>query len=455
MIDIKRKMTIAVIGSGISGLGAAWVLAKKHNVTVYEADTHYGGHANTTIVEEDEKAVPIDTGFIVCNDKNYPTFLALLDHLKVPYADTDMSFGVSIGDGDFEYAGADNLGPLFAQKSNILRPRFWSMIKSLLRFYKETSALDVDKAAALTLNDFLLEGGYSAAFIRDHILPMAASVWSTPSEKVGDFPLKSFLRFCQNHGLLQVSDRPQWHTLLGGSRNYVAALRTSTPAKFHLNNPVVSIVRDGDQTVVTSADGISQKYDRVVMAVHADTALSLLTDADDKEKDILGRFTYADNLAVLHSDARLMPKRKQAWSSWNYLQPDKQDASRLSVTYWMNKLQPLDTEKDYFVTLNPAQDIPSDLVHYSKSYSHPIFDLSTLSAQHDIHDLMGHRGIWYAGAHMGYGFHEDGLQSGLHAAELAGQMTRPDFIPKVTDRLVGLAAPTTYKPARQERQAAE
>ncbi len=431
-------MKIAVIGAGISGLGAAWLLSKKHDVSVFEADNYFGGHANTVKVECPEGDVPVDTGFIVCNDRNYYNFLNLLDFLQVKYVPTEMSFGVSIGKGIFEYAGSEKLTSLIAQRRNLFRPRFIKMIKSILRFYSETAEIDKNTLGFMTLRDYLKQHGYDDTFVRDHILPMAAAVWSTPSNKVGDFPLSSFLRFCQNHGLLQIGDRPQWFTLPGGSQSYVKALIDKTPARFLKNTPIVSLRRSSGRIELTTKEGAQHVFDRVLLATHANTALKLVSDADDLEFGILSQFSYSKNRAVLHSDKRFMPKRKRAWASWNYIQNDEKDDSRLSVTYWMNRLQPLKTQKQLFVTLNPSQEPEEGTIHYEKQYDHPIFDVATLRAQKRLMEIMGRGNIWYAGAHFGYGFHEDGLQSGLYAAEQMDGMARPWYSETMNNRIIAL-----------------
>ncbi len=434
---------IAVIGAGISGLGATWLLSKKHDVTVFEADSHFGGHANTVDAETSAGPIPIDTGFIVCNDKSYPNFLALMNEIGVARHATDMSFSVSMDDGGFEYAGSDKLSELFAQPTNIIRPRFWHMLTSLLRFYKSTQAMDPLKAEDLTLKEYLTSNGYSEAFIRDHILPMAASIWSTPFDKVGDFPLASFLRFCQNHGLLQVNDRPQWYTIPGGSRRYVAALKQATNANFRAKSPVETIERIGGKVTVKLANGQTEIFDKVLIAAHGDDALSMLSGASPLEREILSGFHYERNHAVLHSDPSLMPRRKKAWASWNYMQGNKTDDHEkenqsVSLSYWMNKLQPLDTDTQFFVTLNPGKEPDPMKVHYEKTYRHPIFDRATLKSQKRIMEIMGEGNVWYARAHMGYGFHEDGLQAGLYIAEAMGDVKRPWLLPDMNSRIIAL-----------------
>lgn len=436
MLKEENKLNVAVIGAGISGLSAAWLLSKKHNVTVFEADSHFGGHANTVSAITPHGDVAVDTGFIVCNDRNYPNFLALMNEIGISPYPTEMSFGVSMDKGGFEYAGSPRLTSLAAQPLNLLRPRFWKMVRSILRFYEEANKIDPKKAAAITLRDYLDNEQYDSGFMRDHILPMAAAVWSTPSNKVGDFPLTSFLRFCQNHGLLQVKDRPQWFTIPGGSKTYVKALMNETDAIYYNNAPITNIKRVAAGVLVKAHGKDETLFDRILIATHANTALKMIKDADPIENEILGSFKYAKNRAVLHSDEALMPKRKRAWSSWNYLQSNSDDDKSLSVTYWMNLLQPLKTDSNLFVTLNPEQEPRADLVHYTKEYEHPIFDLSTLRAQKRMNELMGHRNIWYAGAHFGYGFHEDGLQSGLYAAENLGNVNRPWSLPEMNSRVL-------------------
>ncbi|MCP5382748.1 MAG: FAD-dependent oxidoreductase [Kordiimonadaceae bacterium] len=448
----ENRLKIAIIGSGIAGLGAAWLLSKTHDVTVYEADDHFGGHANTVSAITADGIVPVDTGFIVCNDRNYPNFLELLKLLNINPYPTEMSFGVSIDDGNFEYAGSQRLSTLFAQKRNFLRPRFWKMVSSILRFYDESFKLCPAEAENITLREYLEQNKYESSFLSDHILPMAAAVWSTPSSKVGDFPLTSFLRFCKNHGLLQIKDRPQWSTIAGGSQEYIKALIGQTDARFFKKTPIEGVRRFIDGVWVTPAGSDSEKYDRIIIATHANTALKLLKDADPLEKSILGSFKYAKNQAVLHSDTRFMPKRKKVWSSWNYIQENSNSDNQLSVTYWMNKLQPLKTQTPLFVTLNPQFDPDPELVHYRKEYDHPIFDLSTLRAQKDLINIMGHRNIWYAGAHFGYGFHEDGLQSGLFAAEQLGDVIRPWAAPQMNGRIIALQGKNDAAPAPKNKK---
>lgn len=420
----QPRRRIAVIGTGISGLSAAWLLSKRHEVEVFEADDRIGGHSNTVDVDIDGRRIPVDTGFIVYNEPCYPNLTALFDHLGVETAATDMSFAVSLDRGRLEYAGSDLFG-LLAQPSNLVRPRFWSMMSDLLRFYREAPA-GLATMGEESLDDWLDARGYGAAFREDHLHPMAAAIWSTPAMEVGRYPVAAFVRFCENHGLLRLTGRPVWRTVVGGSRNYVARLAAPFAERIRLSTPVVAIRRDGAGVEVTDAAGIARRYDRVVIATHGDRALAMLADADADERRLLSAFRYSKNEAVLHRDPRLMPERRRAWASWNYLSDGAGHDRRLSVSYWMNRLQPLGAEApDLFVTLNPLREPRADLVHTRIAYEHPIFDVETFRAQKELWSLQGARDTWFCGAHFGAGFHEDGLQAGLAAAEEAGELRRP------------------------------
>jgi uncharacterized protein len=418
------RRRIAVIGTGISGLSAAWLLSKRHDVDVFEADDRIGGHSNTVDIEIDGRTVAVDTGFIVYNEPCYPNLTALFDHLGVETAATDMSFAVSLDRGRVEYAGTDLLG-LFAQPANLLRPRFWSMLADLLRFYREAPAALVDMGEE-SLDDWLDARGYGAAFREDHLHPMAAAIWSTPAMEVGRYPVAAFVRFCQNHGLLRLTDRPVWRTVVGGSRNYVARLSAPFADRIRLSTPVAAIRRLGVGVEVIDGAGVARRYDRVVIATHADRALAMLADPDADERRLLSAFRYSQNEAVLHGDPDLMPERRRAWASWNYLSDGRGHDRRLSVSYWMNRLQPLGAGvPDLFVTLNPLREPRSDRVHARIAYDHPVFDVATFRAQKEIWSLQGRRDTWFCGAHFGAGFHEDGLQAGLAAAEDVGGTPRP------------------------------
>ncbi|MEO1206242.1 MAG: FAD-dependent oxidoreductase [Pseudomonadota bacterium] len=432
-------MRIAVIGSGITGLGAAWLLAKSHEVTVFEENAHFGGHANTVDVEEPAGPLAVDTGFIVYNTACYPNLIALFDKLDVPTAPTEMSFAVSLGDGAFEYSG-NGLSGLFGQPSNLLSPTHWRMTFDIIRFFKAASALDLaSHDPDETLGQWLDQNGYSSAFTKRHILPMAAAIWSAPADRMLEFPIAAFARFFGNHGLLQVADRPAWRTVRGGSREYVSRIRNDCQAAFRGDDAVTAIRRVKAGVEVKTAAGHVECFDQAVIATHADTALGLIKDPDDVERNLLQPFRYEQNRAVLHTDDALMPRRKRLWTSWNYLSDDDAGGS-LAVTYWMNKLQPLPTTTDYFVTLNPRRPIQEKKVLRSITYQHPLFDTLAMNAQKDLWELQGQNGLWFAGSYFGYGFHEDGLQAGLAVAEDLGGIPRPWSVADARARVLATGA---------------
>ena len=418
------RRSIAVIGSGISGLSAAWLLHPGHDVQVFEAAPRIGGHSNTLTVA----GHAVDTGFIVYNEPAYPNLTALFAHLGVPTCATDMGFAVSLDGGRLEYAGGD-LGGLFAQRRNLASPRFWRMLADLVRFYRraprDLPGLTSGALAGLTLGEYLDRLGAGAGFRDDHLYPMAAAIWSTPVALVPDQPAAAFIRFCQNHGLLTLGTRPVWRTVEGGSRAYVERLAAPLQGRIHTATPVRAVRRTAQGAEVVT-DGGATRFDDVVIATHADTALALLADADAEERRVLGAFGYRPNLAVLHSDPALMPRRRRVWSAWNYATNGGGDALSLSVTYWMNALQGwLPDDLPLFVTLNPLIEPDPAKVHARIAYDHPVFDMATDRAQTEIWDLQGRRRTWFCGAHCGAGFHEDGLQAGLAVAEAIGSRKRP------------------------------
>ena len=422
-------MHIAVIGAGISGLSAALRLQDQHRVTLFEAAPRAGGHANTVDVTLDGVRHPVDTGFLVYNERTYPNLIALFAELEVPVAPSDMSFAVSVGPHRFEWCGS-NLRTLLSQPANALSPSFWRMLADIMRFNREATALAASGDASIldrSLGDYLQSEGYSATFRDGYLLPMAAAIWSCPMHTMLGFPLGSFVRFFHNHGLLQVADRPQWYTVRGGSREYVDRI-CSRLRDLRLGTPVTSIRRpgaaEGGGVLITSPRGV-ERFDHVVMACHSDQSLRLLTDADGDERALLGAVPYQPNTAWLHTDTRLMPRRRAAWAAWNYLSNGDPDAPEVSVTYWLNRLQPLPFRSPAFVSLNPLT--PPDPRHTIArlSYEHPIFDRDAMAAQQRLPSMQGRRGTWYAGAWTGYGFHEDGLRSGLAVAQ-ALNATRDD-----------------------------
>jgi predicted NAD/FAD-binding protein len=396
-----------------------------HDVTLFEAEPRAGGHSNTVDVPSNSRRVPIDTGFIVYNTASYPNLIALFDYLAVPTAKAEMSFAVSLGQGDYEYAGS-GFSTIFGQPSNLLRPTHWRMVADILRFFREAQA--IAKSAAdddRSLGEYLTAEGYSDAFVTRHILPMAAAIWSTPSRSVLEFPLSAFLRFFSNHGLLQIRDRPEWRTVLGGSREYVRRILAQFKGDVSLGESVLRVTRCASSTIVTTADG-DRRFDACLIATHANDALALLSDPSQDEVRILKSFRYVANHAVLHTDADLMPRRHRLWSSWNYIGNGTGVDASLAVTYWMNRLQPLGNGiSDHFVTLNPTKKAAPEKVIATFEYAHPIFDRAAMRAQRELWRLQGERRTWFCGSYFGYGFHEDGIQSGLAAAEDIGGVRRP------------------------------
>ncbi|MDY0746043.1 NAD(P)-binding protein [Paucibacter sp. R3-3] len=430
---------MAVVGTGISGLSCAWLLSSRHDVTVFESEARPGGHSNTVdaaAAPGAETTVPVDTGFIVYNEAAYPNLTALFRHLDVPTDATDMSFAVSLDGGALEYAGTDLRG-LFAQKRNLLRPRFWLMLRELMRFYRE-APLDAAQAGSQALDDYLDARGYGRAFRDDHLYPMAAAIWSAPAAQVGRYPVAAFVRFCENHGLLQISDRPVWRTVRGGSREYVRRLSQGFAHRFLLDQGVLELRREADGVRLRTNRGWwPQRFDDVVLATHADQALRLLGQPTSDEQQVLECFRYSRNLAVLHRDPALMPRRRGVWSSWNYL-ARRGSGAPPTVSYWMNRLQPhlpQGAGGELFVTLNPpVPPRPEHLVR-TEMYEHPLFDATAMAAQRRLWRLQGVQRTWFCGAYFGSGFHEDGLQAGLAVAEALGGVRRPWDVPQESGRI--------------------
>ena len=429
-----KAMRIAVIGAGISGLSAAWLLGQAHDVVLFEAAPRLGGHANTVRVAGGGGETAVDTGFIVYNEATYPNFIALMEHLRVATQPTEMSFAVSLDGGRLEYSGTSVAG-LFAQRSNLVRPRFWAMLQDITRFYRNASkdAL-TGQAAGISLGDYLAIGGYGAAFRDDHLLPMAAAIWSAPCSEILSYPAAAFLRFHHNHGLLQLTDRPVWRTVTGGSSVYVQKLRAAFSGEVRAGAPVRR-VRRGRNDVILTGDGWTETFDQVVFAGHADQTLAMLADPSQAESQALGAFRYSRNRAVLHGDEALMPKRRRAWASWNHIGQRAQPDSACAVTYWMNRLQGLPEAQPFFVTLNPPDTLRNEAIFHEESYEHPLFDTAALDAQERLWSLQGMRRSWFCGAYFGSGFHEDGLQAGLAVAEALGSVRRPWNVPNESGRI--------------------
>jgi predicted NAD/FAD-binding protein len=419
-------MTIAVIGSGISGLSAAWVLAKfgGHRVSLFEKNDYLGGHTNTVNVTLEGITHPVDTGFLVFNDRTYPHLLRLFDHLGVRSADSEMSFSVKIGAAGYselEWSGT-NLRTVFAQASNLFSPRFLGMLMDLLRFNKQTTAMAKSGASMSgSLGEFLDAHHYGQPFRDWYLRPMAGCIWSTPTQRIDAFPLATFVHFCHNHGLLAVTNRPQWKTVIGGARDYVKRMTKDIP-DVRLNSPVRRVERATDGVNVYCASGEPEKFDQVVFACHTDQTLAMLADATDDEKLVLGGIPYQANQAILHTDVRFLPERKSAWAAWNFSTDEMNNASDkpVSLSYLLNKLQPLPFNTPVIVTLNPSFEPTPERVIARFDYDHPAFLETSLASQQRLADVQGKRGTWFCGAWTRYGFHEDGLMSGIAVARGLG-----------------------------------
>jgi uncharacterized protein len=424
----SAPLRVAVVGGGVSGLGAAWLLAKTCNVTLYEAESRLGGHSDTF----DWDGAPVDCGFIVYNERTYPNLAALFARLGVKTRESDMSFAASIDDGAIEYSGAGLRG-LMAQPANLLRPRYWSMLREIVRFFREARK-DVGREDLGSLETYLDQRGYGAP-VRDwYLYPMAAAVWSTPAMRVGEYPAEAFIRFSLNHGLLDLTGRPTWRTVIGGSRVYVSALAETLGGAL-TGRAAVGVKRTQDGVDVTDVAGETRRYDRLVLATHADEALRLIEGPTCSEREVLGAFRYIRNDAMLHTDWRAMPRRRAAWSSWNYMARGQAKGRSLSVTYWMNRLQSLPGRPPVFVSLNPLFEIPDTRVLRRTRFEHPAFTDATLAAQKRLWSLQGAGDVWFCGAYFGFGFHEDALQSGLAVAEEIGGVRRPWLVEGENDRL--------------------
>lgn len=409
-------MKIAVIGSGVAGIGAAWALSAEHNVTLIEAEDRPGGHSRTLDVDLGDGSISVDTGFIVYNERNYPNLVNLLSTLDVSSTDSDMSFAVSLENGSFEYAGRPR--GMFSRPAAAIDPAIWGLVGGIVRFRAEAKRL----VAGLVPEDkdvytYLLSRGYPRTFIDRYLMPLASAVWSGTRNDVRAMPAASFLKFLDNHGLIRVTDRPQWRTIEGGSRSYVErAVKEIT--RVHTSRPIRALRRSTEGVEAVDGDGAAERYDQVVLATHADVSLKILgDDASNAERRTLSAFRYGANEVVLHSDPTAMPRRQRLWSSWNAIERTGDTGDRpVSVSYWMNQLQPLKTNKDVFVTLNPGGTLDETRVIDRWITAHPQFDVNTDIAQRQVPALQGRDRVWFAGAYLGHGFHEDGLQSGLTVA---------------------------------------
>ncbi len=419
-----RNRSVAVIGGGIAGLSCAWLLSKRCRVTLYEGAPRLGGHANTVTVNAGRGDFAVDTGFIVYNERTYPNFSALLHHLGVATEPSDMSFAASLDAGGLEYAGT-GLAGLFGQSRNLVRPRFWSMLRDLRRLYRLAPQDAVLGEADLTsLGEWLDRHGFGAALREDHIIPMAAAIWSSSPDAVLRYPAAAFFRFCDNHGLLRLHDRPDWRTVTGGSQSYVARLAADLTGDVRLGCGIARVERGPEGVILRDGRGRIFHHDDVVIATHAHQALAMLADADAEERALLGAFGRTRNIAVLHTDPSFMPRRRAVWASWNFIGARAGGAAPC-VTYWMNNLQNLQGQPGVFVTLNPPRPPAPGTVLYTQAYEHPLFDVGAMAAQRRLWPLQGVRRTWFCGAWFGAGFHEDGVQAGLAVAEALAGGRRP------------------------------
>ncbi len=400
-------MKIAVIGSGISGLSAAYFLSKKHKVDLFEQNDHFGGHSYTYDIKEDDKIVPVDLGFIVFNELTYPNLIKFFNDLNVPFEKSNMSFSVSIKNTNIEYGGS-GFSALFANKLNLFNLNFLKMIKEIISFYHTAPSLLNKQSQEETLGNYLNRSNLSKYFVDYHIIPMVAAIWSMPFSKAKEMPLKLFLKFFINHGLFKLKNRPQWYTVTNRSRTYVKKILEKISGEVFKNYKINKILRNDDNIRILIGNEYLD-YDQVVLASHADQSLNMLDEATIQEKEILKKFTYVSNNAFLHIDENLMPSKKKAWSSWNSISKD----SSTCVTYWLNKLQNLKSSKNYFLTLNPVQDIHKNKIIKKVNFTHPYFNNTNVKLQKELHLLQGKKRTWYCGSYFGYGFHEDGLKSSI------------------------------------------
>ena len=410
-------MRIAVIGSGISGLASAWLLSREHDVAVYEANDYLGGHTHTHEVDVGGRKFAVDTGFIVFNPPHYPLLTRMFRALEVQSQPTTMSFALKNERSGLEY-NATNLRGLFCQRRNLVSPRFLRMLRDILRFYREAPALLGLAGAGPTLGEYLAANGYSAAFRDDHLVPMASALWSSTPTRILDFPVKHLAEFMANHQMLQTRDRPQWRVVKGGSQQYVRALRRNWKVRERVGCAVTRVTRENDGVRIDSAGG-SERYDHAVLACHSDQTLALLTDASDREHDILGAMPYQENDTVLHTDASLLPRRRSAWAGWNALVP-KDASEQCTVSYCMNLLQSLDAPEPIVVTLNRTAHIAPEKILRRMRYHHPVYSQASVAAQKRKAEIQGVNRTWFAGAYWGWGFHEDGMRSAVDVANALG-----------------------------------
>ena len=407
-------MKIAIIGTGISGLGAAWLISKKHNITIFEKNNRIGGHSNTLDINYYNNNISVDTGFIVYNKKNYPNFVNLLQKLNVPTERSNMSFSVSFNNGEFEYEGS--LVGVFSKLSNIYDKRFISMLFGILRFYNFAKSQSNHFDQNTNLREFLIQYKYSDEFIKYHLLPMCSSIWSSPKNEIMKYPIKSLIRFMDNHQLLNFFTRPKWRTIKGGSKNYIKKIQEGSNFKIIKNINIKSVIRNSDEVIIKTNDGREFNFDKIIYACSPKESIKMTKNIKKNEKQILEKFNFTKNKIYLHSDISLMPTRKLAWAAWNYLGNTKNN-NKPTITYWMNKLQNIDKDLPLFVTLNPSKIPKTKNIFRELEYSHPVFDNLTMSSQKDLFKIQGKNNSYWCGAWTGNGFHEDGLNSAISVAK--------------------------------------
>lgn len=408
--------SVAVIGSGISGISATYLLKDRYRVTLFEKNNYFGGHSNTYVVNEPNGAVSVDTGFIVFNPLTYPNLVAFFHELQISTFKTDMSFSVSLDKGRLEYAGT-SLRQFFAQRKNLWSPSFLKMGLDILKFNRLSSTIAYDDISKLTLDEYMSCYNLSESFKNNYLYPMTGAIWSTPVTDVGKFSAWSIIQFFKNHGLLQVTNHPAWQTVCGGSKTYVQKALESSKIEKHLNRPIQHVRSYKEKIEITFSDQSKRLFDHVVFATPAYVTAQLLEGASQSIQGYLRSFAYTKNKAYLHRDHRFMPTLKNIWSSWNYFNTEN---NTVGVTYWMNRLQPLVTEENYFVTLNPLTAPMEELIETIVDYEHPLLDYQAINAQHQLNGIQGHQNLWFCGSYQGYGFHEDGFVSGMRVANLLG-----------------------------------
>lgn len=411
----SARQRIAIVGGGISGLAAAWLLSKTHNVTLFEAAPRLGGHARTVLAGRNGDQ-PVDTGFIVFNYVNYPHLTSMFRDLDVPVVKSDMSFGATIGDGSVEY-GLRNLGALLGQKRNAARPAFYRMVRDILHF--NAKAVQAANTDSVTIGELVNELKLGDWFQRYYLMPICGAIWSTPPEEIRDFPAQSLVRFFRNHALLSATGQHQWWTVKGGSIEYVRRLTARLEqmgCQLRPGTAVRGVQRTAEGVRIHLPDGTEEAFDQVIMACHSDDSLRLLTHPTEDEKKILGAMRYQDNEMILHHDEQQMPKRRACWSSWVYKADQQDDRTAIGVTYWMNRLQNIDERDPLFVSLNPVSPVREEMIYDQITFRHPVFDKAALRAQQQIKDIQGDNHTWFAGAYLRHGFHEDGFASAVRVA---------------------------------------